>query len=44
MAKSDTCALGHSWEVTSGDFVECIECGAEGEVQVTSEPDDDDED
>lgn len=40
---SDTCVLGHSWEVYSGDTVNCIECDAEGEVRVTFEPEEDDD-
>lgn len=41
---SDECYLGHAWEVFSGDSVNCIHCDAEGEVQVTYEPDDDESD
>jgi hypothetical protein len=37
---SDECILGHSWEVYSGDIMNCIECGAVGEVEVTYEPED----
>ena len=38
---SDDCWLGHSWEVFSGDIMNCIMCDAEGVVQITREPDDD---
>ena len=31
------CPLGHCWEVTSGDYVECVECGTEGRVIVLGE-------
>lgn len=41
---NDDCILGHSWECYSGDDMVCINCDAEGRVEVTFEPEDDDED
>jgi hypothetical protein len=35
------CYGHHSWEVYSGDYVVCVECDAEGRVDVTYEPEDD---
>jgi 7-cyano-7-deazaguanine synthase in queuosine biosynthesis len=39
---SDACVFGHSWECYSGDVMNCIECDATGEVQVTYEPTEED--
>lgn len=36
------CILGHCWECFSGDDFVCTECGAEGTMHVTWEPEDDD--
>ncbi len=35
---NDACVFGHSWEVFSGDTMNCIECDAIGEVRVTYDP------
>jgi hypothetical protein len=41
-AMSECHALGHSWEVFSGDYMTCSECGAEGMVVVNKEDEEED--
>lgn len=40
---SDCCALGHSWEVFSGDYMSCSECPAEGRVVITNDGEEDED-
>jgi hypothetical protein len=43
MTMSDECIRGHFWEVYSGGIMNYIECGAEGEVQITYDPENEEE-
>jgi len=38
-----SCALGHGWEVFSGDSLNCMFCDATANAVITYEPDDDDD-
>lgn len=38
---NDECALGHSWEVFSGNSLGCMFCEATADAVITYEPDED---